>query len=227
MGSLALSLALLCGVLPATASAIRSGPETSGPIPPLSASGRWFTDAAGRVVMLHGFNEVSKAAPFHPAAFGFGDDDAAFLEGLGFNAVRLGVVMEGLIPAPGQIDHGYVDHIADTVDTLARHHLFVLLDSHCHHVRPRHEDLGVLVHAAAAGAARSAREGDGDRDPGATLPGRLHGARPGRVGRPRDPCATRLVLRTKPHATDVSVRVTPRSPGSGGRACRAALSAGR
>jgi len=133
MRSILLSLALICGalgLLPAPALAVRTGPETTGPIPPLSASGRWLTDAAGRVVMLHGFNEVSKSSPFYPAAFGFGDDDAAFLEGLGFNAVRLGVVMEGLIPAPGEIDDGYVEHIAETVDTLARHHLFVLLDFH-------------------------------------------------------------------------------------------------
>ena len=133
MRSIVLSLALICGaigLLPAPALAVRTGPETVGPIPPLSASGRWLTDAAGRVVMLHGFNEVSKSSPFYPAAFGFGDDDAAFLEGLGFNAVRLGVVMEGLIPAPGEIDDGYVEHIAETVDTLARHHLFVLLDFH-------------------------------------------------------------------------------------------------
>lgn len=133
MRSIILSLALICGalgLLPAPALAVRTGPETAGPIPPLSASGRWLTDAAGRVVMLHGFNEVSKSSPFYPAAFGFGDDDAAFLEGLGFNAVRLGVVMEGLIPAPGEIDDGYVEHIAETVDTLARHHLFVLLDFH-------------------------------------------------------------------------------------------------
>ena len=122
MGSFVRFLAFLCGALclvPPPASATRTGPETMGPIPPLSSSGRWFTDAAGRVVMLHGFNEVSKSAPFYPAAFGFGDDDAAFLEGLGFNAVRLGVVMEGLIPNPGEIDDGYVEHIAETVDTLA------------------------------------------------------------------------------------------------------------
>ena len=133
MGSCVRSLALLWGILgllPANALATRTGPETMGPIPPLSSSGRWFTDAAGRVVMLHGFNEVSKSAPFYPAAFGFGDDDAAFLAGLGFNAVRLGVVMEGLIPNPGEIDDGYVEHIAETVDTLARHRLFVLLDAH-------------------------------------------------------------------------------------------------
>jgi endoglycosylceramidase len=101
-----------------------------GPIPPLSASGRWLVDAAGRVVMLHGFNEVAKSAPFYPAAFGFGDDDAAFLAGLGFDAVRLGVLMEGLMPAPGEIDDDYVEHLAETVDMLASHGIFVLLDFH-------------------------------------------------------------------------------------------------
>jgi endoglycosylceramidase len=30
---------------------------------PLSQSGRWITDASGRVVVLHGLNEVYKVAP--------------------------------------------------------------------------------------------------------------------------------------------------------------------
>jgi hypothetical protein len=80
----------------ANGSAAVGGPE---PVAPLASSGRWFTDATGRVVMLYGFNEVAKSPPFHPAAFGFGDDDAAFLAGEGFNALRLGVDLRGLMPA--------------------------------------------------------------------------------------------------------------------------------
>jgi endoglycosylceramidase len=38
-------------------------------------------------------------------------------------------------------------------------------------------------------------------------------------------CASRLVLRTKPHAASVSIRVTPRLAGAG-RPCRGAVSAG-
>ena len=51
---------------------------------PLEPSGRWLTDTLGRVVILHGFNYVAKSPPFYPAAFGFGDDDAAFLAAEGF-----------------------------------------------------------------------------------------------------------------------------------------------
>ncbi len=97
---------------------------------PLSHSGRWFTDASGRVVMFHGFNDVAKSAPFYPAAFGFGDDDAAFLEQHGFNVFRLGVNMEGLMPEPGRVDGAYIEHLAETVDDLARHHTFLVLDFH-------------------------------------------------------------------------------------------------
>lgn len=106
-------------------------PDTSTTLKgPLSSNGRWLTDASGRVVLLHGFNQVSKLAPYYPAAFGFDDDDAAFLADNGFNVVRVGVVPEGLMPAPGAVDAAYIEHLAQTVDSLARHSMFVLLDFH-------------------------------------------------------------------------------------------------
>jgi endoglycosylceramidase len=52
---------------------------SAGPTTPLGHSGRWITDAKGRVVLLHGVNMVYKRAPYYPAATGFGPDDAAFL----------------------------------------------------------------------------------------------------------------------------------------------------
>src|SRR3954452_23919148 len=76
---------------------------------PLSHQGRWITDARGRVVTLHGVNEVTKKAPFHPAGDGFGRDDARFLSENGFNLVRVGVEFQGLMPEPGRIDWGYVN----------------------------------------------------------------------------------------------------------------------
>src|SRR4051812_31237397 len=71
------------------------------PTAPLRHDGRWFTDATGRVVMLRGMNFVEKWAPFTPAADGFDDDDAALLAANGFNALRLGVPFEFLMPTPG------------------------------------------------------------------------------------------------------------------------------
>ena len=131
------ALSILCAsvlALPvAAAHAGGGGPASTpvdGPVGPLGHAGRWLVDASGRVVTLHGVNEVAKAAPYFPASVGFGDDDAAFLAAHGFSAVRLGVVWEGLEPSPGAISSAYIDHIAVTVHVLAAHHIFVLLDFH-------------------------------------------------------------------------------------------------
>jgi endoglycosylceramidase len=105
-------------------------PAPRGSIPPLSRSGRWFTDLHGRVVMLRGINFVQKAPPFHPGAVGFDDDDAALLEERGFNTVRLGVVFEALMPEPGRINGDYVDRLVEMARVLARHRIYVLLDFH-------------------------------------------------------------------------------------------------
>ncbi len=100
------------------------------PATPIGNEGRWFTDAAGRVVMFHGVNFVEKWAPYTPEADGFDDDDAALLAASGFNLLRLGVVFEFLMPEPGRIDRDYLASLARTVDTLAEHDLWVLLDFH-------------------------------------------------------------------------------------------------
>lgn len=118
------------------------GRGSSGPIAPLSSQGRWITDAAGRVVVLHGVNEVAKSAPYHPSAFGFGADDAEFLASQGFNVVRLGVEFQGLMPQPGQIDHEYIESIATSVDQLADEDIFVLLDFHQDGFSPKYTGNG-------------------------------------------------------------------------------------
>jgi endoglycosylceramidase len=105
-------------------------PAASGPLAPLTATGRWFTDPLGRVATLHGVNEVAKIAPYHPAAFGFGDDDARFLAAHGMNVLRLGVDFRGVMPEPGRVDGAYIDELARTVRDAQRHRIFVLLDFH-------------------------------------------------------------------------------------------------
>jgi endoglycosylceramidase len=92
--------------------------------------GRWITDAAGRVVILHGVNQVFKVPPYEPAADGFGDDDAAFLAANGFDAVRVGVIWAAVEPQPGVYDDNYLDAIGATVRTLAAHGIVSLLDFH-------------------------------------------------------------------------------------------------
>ncbi|MFL6237965.1 MAG: cellulase family glycosylhydrolase [Actinomycetes bacterium] len=99
-------------------------------LPALSHTGRWLTTPDGRAVVVHGFNLVAKTPPYEPGATGFGEDDAAFLQAHGFNAVRLGVIFKGLEPTPGHFDEAYVDSIGSTVQLLAAHGIYSLLDFH-------------------------------------------------------------------------------------------------
>jgi endoglycosylceramidase len=124
----ALALALPCAG--AHASLLPGDPAERGPVGALSGNGRWLVDAQGRVVVLHGVNEVTKRPPWHPAGNGFGADDARFLAEHGFNVVRLGVEFVGLMPSPGAVDPAYVDAIAGIVRDLRREGIYTLLDFH-------------------------------------------------------------------------------------------------
>jgi endoglycosylceramidase len=114
----------------ALAFVLLSSAAQAAPTAPLGHSGRWITDARGRVVILHGVNMVYKRPPYYPAASGFGDDDAAFLQRYGFNAVRLGLIYKGVEPNPGAYDDAYLNQIAATEADLARHGVFSQLDFH-------------------------------------------------------------------------------------------------
>jgi endoglycosylceramidase len=93
-------------------------------------SGRWLTDAKGDVVILHGMNMVYKRPPYTPAATGFGEIAARSLSDYGLDLVRLGVIYSAVEPKPGVFDGHYLDSIAATVSTLARHGVYTLLDFH-------------------------------------------------------------------------------------------------
>jgi endoglycosylceramidase len=107
-----------------------AAPPGPGTLPPLRQHGRWLVDPAGRVVTVHGFNVVAKLPPYTPRSFGFGADDAAFLAAHGYNAVRLGFMWKALEPVPGHYNDHYLDQVATTVATLARHGIYTLLDFH-------------------------------------------------------------------------------------------------
>jgi endoglycosylceramidase len=97
---------------------------------PLGHKGRWITDSAGRVVVLHGVNMVYKRPPYAPDAAGFGADDARFLAREGYNTVRLGIIYKAVEPARGIYDEAYLDRIGRTVRMLGRHGIVSLLDFH-------------------------------------------------------------------------------------------------
>lgn len=98
----------------------------------LRRDGAFMVDADNRVVLLHGVNAVWKLKPYYlpDSAAGFTAADADFLAANGFNAVRLGVLFAGVMPARGQIDAGYLDQIDRAVQLLAARHIWVLLDFH-------------------------------------------------------------------------------------------------
>lgn len=128
LAAVAIALLGVPALVPTAAGAAGSptGLAASG----LSQAGRWITDSSGRVVILHGLNQVFKVPPYEPSANGFGDDDAAFLADNGFDAVRVGVIWAAVEPQPGVYDDTYLDSIADTVSTLAAHGIVSLLDFH-------------------------------------------------------------------------------------------------
>ncbi|HEV3229339.1 MAG TPA: cellulase family glycosylhydrolase [Solirubrobacteraceae bacterium] len=107
-----------------------SGPAPASPAPPLSHAGRWITDAAGRTVILHGFNVVAKGAPHLPSQLGFDADDAAFLSSEGFNTIRLGFDYGAIEPQPGIYDRAFLTGVANDVAALSRYGIFTLADVH-------------------------------------------------------------------------------------------------
>jgi len=96
----------------------------------VTPTGVWLTNSDGQVVLLHGFNEVYKLAPYEPSASGFSEDDAAFLAANGFNVVRLGVIWAGVEPQPGVYNAAYLQSIQQTVNMLAAHGIYTIIDMH-------------------------------------------------------------------------------------------------
>jgi endoglycosylceramidase len=100
---------------------------TPGDASGITTTGNWLTDSDGRVVILHGLNEMYKIPPYTPIAGGFSDDDAAFLAAHGFNVVRLNIIWAGVEPQPGVINDAYLASVKQTVDTLADHGVTTVL----------------------------------------------------------------------------------------------------
>jgi endoglycosylceramidase len=135
------------------------GSPTVGPGVPTfmsSPGGPYIYDSHGRVVNFHGVNVVYKHAPYiaYPdpgTAWNFDDSDASRMQSLGFNLVRLGIEWQALEPGTGgpnqpnvctpgtpgdphefnkAIALRYLRHVAATVNLLARHGIYTLLDMH-------------------------------------------------------------------------------------------------
>ena len=131
MRAVIVAVAVLLGsAVPAVAQDAPSLPPP--PTAQLRRDGAHVVDEHGRVVLLRGVNVVWKVAPFVPPDVpgGLSDVDLARLARHGFDVVRLGVAFEGLMPAKGDVDEGYLDAVASVVDRIAAHGMYVLLDVH-------------------------------------------------------------------------------------------------
>ena len=135
-----------------------SGLGTTPNVPSFLSSpgGPYLYDSQGRVVLMHGVNVVYKHAPYiaYPdpgEPWNFSATDAAKMQQLGFNVVRLGIEWQALEPgsggpnqpqvctpgAPGNahewnraVAEAYLSHVAATVKLLARYGIYTLLDMH-------------------------------------------------------------------------------------------------
>jgi endoglycosylceramidase len=126
-GCAAWALAALCACAGVAAA-------VGDPAPPADAaggftrSGAWIVDAQSRVVVMHGFNIVRKVAPYYPPDFG--EPDAAFLAGQGFDLARIAFIWAGVEPKPGVYDDAYIRRIAALNELLAHHGIHTLIDFH-------------------------------------------------------------------------------------------------
>ena len=138
-----------------------SGPSSQGsgagaPTFLHSPGGPYLYDTNGRIVLLHGTNVVYKHAPYiaYPdpgKPWDFSAADAARMQSLGFNVVRLGIEWQALEPGSGgpnqskicspgppgnphEFDRAvadrYLRHVAATVQLLGRYGIYTLLDMH-------------------------------------------------------------------------------------------------
>ena len=121
-----------------------------------SPGGPYLYDANNRVVLLHGVNVVYKHPPYiaYPdpgMPWDFDATDAARMQSLGFNVVRLGIEWQALEPGSGgpnqpkictpgvpgdphefnrALAESYLHHVAATVRLLSRYGIYTLLDMH-------------------------------------------------------------------------------------------------
>lgn len=99
-------------------------------MPWLHTDGHQILDEQGREVLLRGFNtDALVNYPKDPAP-PFGESDAILLQQAGFDVVRVGIDWSQLEPVRGHINQPYLDRMANTVDMLNHHGLYVVLDMH-------------------------------------------------------------------------------------------------
>lgn len=99
-------------------------------LPQLKVQNDQLVDNTGRVVFLHGLNEMDKQPPYEPSAIGFDERSIQFIADHGFNVVRLGIFWAAIEPTPNHYNDAYLANIKKTIQLLAKHHIYTLIDFH-------------------------------------------------------------------------------------------------
>jgi endoglycosylceramidase len=94
-----------------------------------------IVDDLGRTVVLRGVNvnglgDYYQEDPNLPATLPLTEPDVASIAAHGFDVIRLILSWSAIEPAPGHIDRGYLDRIAQVVGWARAHDVYVLLDLH-------------------------------------------------------------------------------------------------
>lgn len=113
----------------------------AAPISPLHLEARpgrphAFVDDMGREIIFHGSSAVVKGPPWHPDHRQFSTDismareDFEWMQKLGLNFLRLGMMWPGLEPTRGDYNETYLD-VLDAIITMgAEHGVYTMLDGH-------------------------------------------------------------------------------------------------
>jgi hypothetical protein len=107
------------------------GATTTLPFIRTSETDSHFYDEFRRVRIFHGSNRVQKGEPWYfPDLVDPLSDEAERIASLGFNVVRLGWMWTGFNPAPNVFNMTYASEVLRTVQQLADHGVYTLLDTH-------------------------------------------------------------------------------------------------
>lgn len=95
-----------------------------------------YVDEHGARRMFHGVNVVSKLHPFLPSDGAFdwehsmGEQDMQFLQSIGMNVVRLGVMWTAVMPSPGVVNTTYLTQVTALIRKLWSHEIYTIVDAH-------------------------------------------------------------------------------------------------
>ena len=106
-----------------------TGKEQTKNSPYVSIKGQSFIDPEGRDLTLHGINVVNKD-PNTGYVGHITPEEMAIFKSWGFNAIRLGIIWDGLEPQPGEYNEEYLARIDEMIQWAANNDLYVFLDMH-------------------------------------------------------------------------------------------------